>query len=167
MVRRVRDFISRGDLNADFIDLNQAIKQGIDLALVSCELPNLKVNLLLDHGLPLVLADPVQIGQVILNLARNSFTAMENSKSQVLTVNVTMSGDYVQVSVRDTGRGIPEDAHKYIFEPFHASTTKGMGIGLSLCRSIVEAHSGRIWAEPTADGATLAFQLPFQRGSDE
>jgi len=167
LVRRVRDFISRGDLNADYIDLNKAIRQGIALALVSCVLPNLKVNLSLDDDIPPVLADPVQIGQVILNLARNSITAMENSDVQVLTVTVALDNDYVQVTVHDTGRGISHDAQNYIFEPFHSSTTKGMGIGLSLCRSIVEAHSGRIWAQPSDIGATIAFQLPLQGELDE
>ncbi len=167
LVRRVRDFISRGDLNADYIDLNSAIRQGVELALVSCRLPRLEVNLLLDDDIPSILADPVQIGQVILNLARNSFSAMEGSDIQKLTVEVSMDTDYVQVTVADTGPGIPADVQKYIFEPFHASTTKGMGIGLSLCRSIVEAHAGRIWAQPSTTGAALAFQLPIQENRDE
>lgn len=167
LVRRVRDFISRGDLNADYIDLNKAIKQGIGLALVSSTLPNLKVDLVLDKDIPPVLADPVQIGQVILNLARNSITAMENCDVPILSVTVTMDKDYVQVTVSDTGRGISLDAQDYIFEPFHSSTTKGMGIGLSLCRSIVEAHSGRIWAQPSEAGAVIAFQLPLQGELDE
>ena len=75
--------------------------------------------------------------------------------------------EHVQVSVSDTGVGIPLDAQKYVFEPFHASTTKGMGIGLSLCRSIVEAHSGRIWTEPSELGATLVFQLPLRGELDD
>ncbi len=167
LVRRVRDFISRGDLNADYIDLSLAIRQGVDLALVSSRLPNLKVNMLQDLGIPSVLADPVQIGQVMLNLTRNGITAMENSEVQVLTVEVTMNSNYVQVNVRDTGPGIPADVQKYIFEPFHTSTTKGMGIGLSLCRSIVEAHSGRIWVEPSDTGASISFELPISEDRDD
>ncbi|WP_299849892.1 ATP-binding protein [uncultured Roseovarius sp.] len=167
LVRRVRNFISRGDLNADYIDLNEAIKQGIDLALVSSELTNLQVNLILDQSLPKVLADPVQIGQVVLNLARNSIAAMESSVKQVLTVEVAGSEETVQISVRDTGRGIPSEQQKYLFEPFHASTTKGMGIGLSLCRSIVEAHAGRIWSQTSPSGAIFMFQLPIRREQDD
>ncbi len=167
LVRRVRDFISRGDLNAEYIDLNAAIKQGIDLALVAAEMPRLQVNLILDPKIPKVLADPIQIGQVVLNLARNSITAMQNMPKQVLTVEAARSGGYVQVTVRDTGCGIPHKQQQYLFEPFHASTTKGMGIGLSLCRSIVEAHAGRIWSEPSTKGAILAFQLPLKGGQDD
>jgi light-regulated signal transduction histidine kinase (bacteriophytochrome) len=162
LVRRVRDFISQGDLNADFIDLNQAIRQGIELALVARSLPRLKVNMLLDHGIPNVLADSVQIGQVMLNLARNSITAMEKSEDQTLTIEVARNGTNVRVCVSDTGPGIPPDVQKFIFDPFHTSTTKGMGIGLSLCRSIVEAHLGSIWVEPTETGAALVFEIPFR-----
>ncbi|MDU9006675.1 ATP-binding protein [Sedimentitalea todarodis] len=167
LVRRVRDFISRGDLNADYIDLNKTIRQGIDLALVASQLPRLQVNLILDHNLPKVWADPVQIGQVVLNLARNSISAMQDSEKQVLTVEAAKTDGFVQVIVRDTGGGIPAKQQKHIFEPFHASTTKGMGIGLSLCRSIIEAHAGRIWSEPSTKGAIMAFQLPIRVEQDE
>lgn len=167
LVHRVRNFISRGDLNTDYINLNDAIKQGVDLALVSNELPRLNVNLLLDSGLQKVLADPVQIAQVALNLARNSITAMEGSASQVLTIEVAGGDEFVRVTVRDTGCGIPTEMQKNLFEPFQSSTTRGMGIGLSLCRSIVEAHAGRIWAEPARNGSVFVFELPIQGGSDE
>lgn len=166
LVRRVRNFISKGDLNADYIDLNEAIQQGVDLALVANALPNLKVNMILNKEIPLILADPVQIGQVVLNLARNSMTAMAESAQQVLTVEVAKMDGYVQVYVRDTGCGIPVGQQKYLFEPFHASTTRGMGIGLSLCRSIVEAHEGRIWLKPSTKGATFVFQLPIRGGNN-
>lgn len=165
-MRRVRNFISKGDLNADYIDLNEAIQQGVDLALVANALPNLKVNMILNKEIPLILADPVQIGQVVLNLARNSMTAMAESAQQVLTVEVAKMDGYVQVYVRDTGCGIPVGQQKYLFEPFHASTTRGMGIGLSLCRSIVEAHEGRIWLKPSTKGATFVFQLPIRGGNN-
>ena len=167
LVRRVRDFISRGDLKADYIDINQVIRQGIGLAQVSSNVPNVKIKFKLGADIPLVLADPVQIGQVILNLARNSIAAMEHSDVKVLTIDSSFQQDAIRVRVHDTGPGIPEDVQAFIFEPFHASTTKGMGIGLSLCRSIIEAHSGRIWVQTAETGATLAFELPTQAGTDD
>lgn len=167
LLRRVRDFISRGDLNADYIDINEVIRQGVGLALVASRMLDLNVKFVLDPNLPKVFADPIQIGQVLLNLARNSIAAMENSDPQILTVESILLGENVQISVHDTGRGIPDDVQAFIFEPFHASTTKGMGIGLSLCRSVVEAHAGRIWAQPSETGATLAFQIPIRVGIDD
>lgn len=161
LVRRIRDFISGGKLKAELIDINEVVKQGTDLALVSSPLSKLRVNLIPDNQAPKIFADPVQIGQVVLNLTRNSITAMEKSPSQILTVEVTHSNEHVQVFFRDTGCGISVDQQKYLFEPFYSSTTDGMGIGLSLCRSIVEAHSGRIWAQSLSKGATLVFQLPI------
>jgi len=167
LMRRMRNFISAGDLNAEFIDLNRTIQQGIELALAYVDLPRLQVNLLLDQSIPLVLADPVQIGQVMLNLTRNSITAMQDSRVQKLTVEVISSGAWVKVYVRDTGHGIPPEQHKYLFEPFNTSTTQGMGIGLSLCRSIIEAHEGRIWAEPVKTGSVFVFQLPIEGANGE
>ncbi|SEM25086.1 Bacteriophytochrome (light-regulated signal transduction histidine kinase) [Roseovarius tolerans] len=167
LMRRMRNFISAGDLNAEYIDLNKAIQQGIDLALAYVDLPRLQVNLLLDQGIPRVLADPVQIGQVMLNLARNSIAAMQGERVQKLTVEVIRSGQWVKVYVRDTGHGIPTEQRKYLFEPFNTSTTQGMGIGLSLCRSIIEAHEGRIWAEPAKTGSVFVFQLPIEGANGE
>ncbi len=167
LMRRMRNFISAGDLNAEYIDLNKAIQQGIDLALAYVDLPRLQVNLLLDQSIPRILADPVQVGQVMLNLVRNSITAMQESKVQKLTVEVINSGAWVTVYVRDTGHGIPPDQHKYLFEPFNTSTTQGMGIGLSLVRSIIEAHEGRIWAEPKMTGSVFVFQLPIEGANGE
>jgi two-component system, chemotaxis family, sensor kinase Cph1 len=167
LIYRIRNFISYGDLNVDLIDLNDAIRQGVDLAIVASDLPNLKVDMVLDHSLPRVLADRVQITQVVLNLARNSIVAMEQSAEQLLTVEVTRTAQHVLVAVRDTGCGIPVDLQEYLFEPFHASTTMGMGIGLSLCRSILEAHSGKIWVEPSSQGAALIFQLPLQEDQND
>lgn len=167
LVHRVRNFISRGDLNANYIDLNDPIKQGVDLGLVANDLPRLTVNLVMDRGMKKVLADPVQITQVVLNLVRNSITAMENAAEQRLTVEMAEQGEFVRITVSDTGCGIRPDMQKNLFEPFHSSTPRGMGIGLSLCRSIVEAHAGRIWAEATESGAAFVFELPIQGGSDE
>jgi len=167
LVRRVRDFISRGDLNPEFIDLEQVIRQGVGLALVTVDMPRLKVTFDLDADLPQVLADPVQVGQVLLNLSRNSLAAMEQSQIQQLTIKAHPQGGMVRITVSDTGPGIPDDARDLIFEAFQASTTKGMGIGLSLCRSIVEAHAGRIWTEPSDSGAVLTFELPIHAGLDD
>jgi len=162
LLHRVRNFISAGELKTEFIDLNKVIKQGVDLALISGDFSNLRVNILMDQRIPKLLADPVQIGQVVFNLTRNSIAAMRDAKKQKLTVEVVGLREFVQVYVRDTGHGIAPDQQNHLFEPFQSSSTTGMGIGLSLCRSIIEAHAGRIWAEPSKTGAVFVFQLPSE-----
>lgn len=167
LVRRIRNFISQGDINADYIDLNDVIKRGVDLALVTNELPHLKVKFALKKDTPKVFADPVQIGQVVLNLVRNSLNAMAQTDPQVVTISSKLTGDFIQISVNDTGHGIADELRNHLFDPFHTSTTKGMGIGLSLCRSIVEAHSGKIWLGTADSGATFVFELPIAGTNDD
>ena len=112
--------------------------------------------------LPPLSIDPVQVAQVVLNLVRNSLAAMEDRANPVLTLSTRRFGPFVEVAVRDTGGGIDVALQGSLFEPFHPSTTSGMGIGLSLCRSIVEAHGGRIVVDsrPGA-GATFTVTLPI------
>lgn len=162
LLRRVRNFVSRGDLKAEYIDLNEAIRQGVDLAFASNSQADIRVNLLLDRQLQKIWADQVQISQVVLNLVKNSLTAMESSDRRILTIEVTRKQESAMVMVRDTGTGISPEMKKNLFEPFCTSSPTGMGIGLALCRSIIEAHGGRIWMESAANGAVIAFQLPIQ-----
>jgi len=117
--------------------------------------------------LPMLEADAIQIEQVLLNLIRNSFDAMEDvnkSKKQV-TIEVSVDkDDTVQVAISDTGHGLPAENIDRIFEHFFTTKSKGLGMGLSISRSIIEAHGGRIWAEHNpAGGATFRFTLPAGR----
>jgi light-regulated signal transduction histidine kinase (bacteriophytochrome) len=153
LVRRLRNFIGQGQVALERIDLHAVIRQAVELALVASGEKRCEVVFHFDPDLPAILADPVQMGQVFLNLFRNSLTAMRGCETRVLTVSTERIDSMVRVSIRDTGIGIPQDMIKTLFEPFHNSTTSGMGIGLSICRSIVEAHGGRIWTQP-ADGET-------------
>ncbi len=159
LVRRLRNFISQGELVLEPIDLRAVIRQGVELALAATPETDTEVELELADDLPLIMADPVQIGQVILNLVRNSLTAMRDSERRILTVSSRLEGDFVIVTVKDTGVGIAPDVAKTIFDPFHNSTTSGMGIGLSLSRSIVEAHGGNIATKPVNEGAEFLFTL--------
>jgi light-regulated signal transduction histidine kinase (bacteriophytochrome) len=162
LVRRLRSFIAEGEIVAEWIDLSVPLRQGTELALAAAEGASPEVEFDLAPDLPLVFADPLQVGQVVLNLVRNALPAMEAAPVRRLTITARRSGDTVTVSVEDTGSGIPEDLRATIFEPFHSSTTSGMGIGLSLCRSIVEAHYGRIWFEPRTVGSKAVFTLPIE-----
>ncbi len=161
LVRRLRDFFTGADLEREAVEIQPLLHQGIELALVAGALPNLEIAYDLDGEVEKVWADPVQISLVILNLVRNSVTAMSGTETPYLLIETRKSGDHAIFTFRDNGGGIPEDLRSSLFEPFHRSTTSGMGIGLSLCRSIIEAHLGRIWTEPAASGAIMKFSLPI------
>lgn len=167
LVRRLRNFIEHGEVARERIDLHAVIRRGVELAMVAAGGERCDVAFDLDPGLPEILADPVQIGQVVLNLVRNGLTAMEGRERRVLTVSTRRNGPTARISIKDSGSGIPEGMLQKLFEPFHASTTNGMGIGLSLCRSIVEAHGGKISARADHGQTEFVFTLEIDadRGS--
>jgi len=120
-------------------------------------------------GLPQVDGDPVQLQQVLLNLVMNGCDAMDGMPGERrLTLRTAAAGGEIEVSVTDRGRGIPPADLQRIFEPFVSTKTEGMGLGLAVCRTIVAAHAGRLWAANNRDGgASFHFTLPAKRDSDE
>jgi signal transduction histidine kinase len=111
-----------------------------------------------------VLVDKVQIQQVVFNLMRNAIEAMETTSRKELEVAMTVNEHWLELSVRDTGTGLSPDIADRLFKPFSTTKEHGMGIGLSVCREIVEAHEGKIWAEPNPGGGTVfRFTLPLVR----
>lgn len=166
LVKRLRAFIAAGTLAPERIDLHATIVQAVDLALMANGIERARPIYAFADDLPPIWADPVQVGQVVLNLALNAMAAMREASDPSMTVATRLDGGSVLVSVSDTGPGIAPDVRDTLFEPFHSSTTSGMGIGLSLCRSIVEAHGGRIWADHPARGAEIVFSLPIDGADD-
>lgn len=167
LVRRLRGLIGRGEVVLELSSLAEVLKQGVDLALAPRTEPDAEVIFDIDRDIPNIWIDPVQVAQVILNLARNSLAAMRTSRHRRLTIAARLSFEHVEVSVTDTGSGIAPSVQKSLFEPFHDSTTRGMGIGLSLCRSIVEAHGGRIWTRPMDEGTQFVFTLEARQQRDD
>ncbi|MEM8538258.1 MAG: ATP-binding protein, partial [Pseudomonadota bacterium] len=165
LVRRLRDFIAGGALQIEECDLQHAIHQGADLAMVAYGANRPELALELAEDLPKVWIDQIQIGQVILNLVMNANAAMADSPERRLVIRAKADADAVVVEVEDTGPGIAPEMRPSLFEPFHSTTTSGMGIGLSLCRSIVEAHGGRIWAPERDSGGLVIFTLPLNAES--
>lgn len=161
LVRRLRNFISTGELVRERIDLHIVIGQAAELAIVADDgncMAELKTDF--DPRVPQLNVDPVQIGQVILNLVRNSIDAIGERPGEIC-LSTELRDTFVEFAVRDTGSGVPSEAQQSLFEPFHSSTTRGMGMGLSLCRSVIEAHSGKIWNVPSVSGAEMRFTLPL------
>lgn len=160
LVRRLRNFISTGELMRGRTDIHHVIRQAAELAVISTEgncMAELHTDF--DDRIPDLFVDSVQIGQVILNLVSNSIDAIGEQPGDIV-LSTRLIEESVEVSVQDSGPGIPPDADEMLFEPFHSSTTQGMGMGLSLCRSIIEAHSGRIWNAGSNKGADMRFVLP-------
>ena len=114
-----------------------------------------------------VIVDRVQVQQVLVNLLRNAMEAMQDTPRRELTVSLTAAGEtMVEIAVADTGPGVSEEVAAKLFQPFVTSKQEGMGIGLSISRTIVEAHGGKIWSELNAGGgATFRFTLPVAKES--
>ena len=161
IIRRLRDFVARGETERRVESLPKLIEEAGALALVGAKEHGVRVAFDLDPAVNLVLADKVQVQQVILNLIRNAIDAMEDSPRRELSISVRPAlDDLAQVTVTDTGPGISPEIAEQLFQPFITTKRHGMGVGLSISRTIVEAHGGRIWAEPSpGGGATFHFTL--------
>jgi two-component system sensor kinase FixL len=161
IIRRLRDFVSKGESERRIESLPQLVEEASALAMVGAKEHGVRLRFDIDPTLDKVLADKVQIQQVLLNLLRNAVDAMEDSPRRDLVVTaVPIPDDMVEVSVADTGPGISEKIADQLFQPFISTKQRGMGVGLSISRTIVEAHGGRIWVEPNeGGGAVFRFTL--------
>ena len=120
----------------------------------------MKTNLALATSAQVVV-DRVQIQQVLVNLIRNAVEAMAATERKQMEIAVASTGAIVEISVSDTGEGLAQHVAERLFHPFMSTKSQGMGLGLSVCRAIVEAHEGRIWTEPNPGGGTVfRFTLP-------
>jgi two-component system sensor kinase FixL len=166
IIHRLRDFVSRGETEHNVESLSKLVEEASALALVGAKEQSVRVWFHIDPAGDLILADKVQVQQVILNLIRNAVEAMEDSAVRRLTVSSTVQGDMVRVSVADTGSGLSEDYMRQLFRPFYTTKAHGMGVGLSISKTIVEAHGGKIWVEPNPGGGTV-FYFTLRRASEE
>jgi two-component system sensor kinase FixL len=170
VIVRLRALLSKGRTAHVPLDINDIIQEVAGIIRVDTRMKDCRFRLTLAPGLPKVLGDRVQVQQVLLNLIINALDAMKTTQTQDRQINVTSalhSAREIIVSVRDRGSGIPEEKLQEIFEPFYTGKAEGMGMGLSICRSIVQSHGGRIMAKNNlARGATVEFTLPIMDGSE-
>jgi two-component system sensor kinase FixL len=162
IIKRLREFVAKGETQHSLENPTVLVEEAAALALVGAREQGVRVVLRCDHDLPEVVVDKIQIQQVALNLIRNAVEAMETTRRRELTVVVARQGAFARVSVADTGTGISPEIAKHLFQPFVTSKPNGMGVGLSICRTIIEAHGGRISAGPNGGGGTIfEFTVPF------
>ena len=157
VIRHLREFVARGESERHIENLPKLIEEASALALVGAKEKGVRVVFRLDPRAQLVLADRIQIQQVLLNLIRNAIEAMQDSQRRELVIGTRGDqGDgLVEASVQDTGTGIAPDIAARLFQPFVTTKKHGMGVGLSICRTIVEAHGGKIWAESEQGRGTI------------
>lgn len=161
IIRRLRYFIRRGSADRVPEQVRPAIEEAVAFTLAGPEALEVSVGFYFDPQAHWVLADRVQIQQVVSNLVRNALEAMENSGRRELTITTNALDGHLEVAVADTGSGVPERIRGDLFQPFMSTKPGGMGLGLSICRSIVEVHGGRIDYEPRKDGGSL-FRFTLQ-----
>lgn len=167
IIRRLRDFVSRGETEKSIESVSKLIEEAGALALVGARDQGIHVKFQIDPHTNSVLADRVQIQQVLLNLMRNAIESMLDTQRRELIVTVAPSADNMATfSVSDTGSGISEDTRTQLFQPFFTTKRHGMGVGLSISKTIVESHGGRIWVEPNSDGGTI-FRFTLRAVSKE
>ncbi len=162
VIRRLRDFVARGESERQVERLPTLVEDASSLALVGAREADVRVIYQLDPAAELVLTDRIQIEQVLLNLMRNAVEAMQGMPRRELRVVTTARHDgMAEVSVIDTGPGLAPEVSAQLFQPFVTTKKQGMGVGLSICRTIVESHGGRIWAESVPGGGT-AFRFTLR-----
>ena len=164
VIRQLRQFVSKGETEHRIESLNQLVEEALALALLGARQRGVRTSLELDHALPLVLVDHVQIQQVVLNLVRNAIEAMEEMELRELVVatRTVLDQEMAEVIVTDSGPGIAPELADRLFQPFVTTKKTGMGLGLSICREIVEAHHGRLTTTPGSPrGTVFRMTLPI------
>jgi two-component system sensor kinase FixL len=168
IIRRLREFVARGESERRIESLPKLIEDASTLALVGAREHGIAVSFRLDPDAVLVLADRIQIQQVLVNLMRNAIDVMSEGGA-VRRLDIATAGgpdDQVEVTVADTGSGLAPEVAKHLFQPFVTTKRKGMGLGLSICRTIVEAHGGKIWVESPSEGGTI-FHFTLRAASHD
>ncbi len=161
IIQRLRVLVRKGESERQVENLAKTIEEASALALLGAG-PELKLEIRVDADAAEAVIDRIQIQQVLLNLMRNAVEAMAASPQRVLTVAAARLGEMVEISVADTGPGLPDSVRARLFQAFVTTKPNGLGVGLSVCRTIVEAHGGELRAEAAAGGGTI-FRLTVPR----
>ena len=161
IIDRVRLLYRKGSSQLDVVDVNEVIREMVIMLQNEANRHSITMRTDFAEGLPTVMADRVQLQQVLMNLMLNGIEAMQGASGELIITSQSADGGQLRISVTDTGVGLPPENVEQIFNPFFTTKDQGTGLGLAITRSIVEAHGGRIWATPNSSrGATFHFTLP-------
>lgn len=160
IISRIREFVKRSEPKRLQVPLMPILDNAVAFAAIDAHKCQISIELHLPTPIPDVIADPILIEQVMLNLLKNGIEAMEDSDYSILHVYVTvLKGNFLEVAVVDKGYGLKDPER--LFEPFYSTKQEGLGMGLNICRTIIESHHGRLWAEAVPEGGTIfRFTLP-------
>ena len=165
IISRIREFVKRSEPRRQSVPISRILDNAISFADIDARKRQVGIEKHLPDELPQVLADPILIEQVLLNLLKNGVEAMEHSEYRTLHVVVTDQGALIEVAVIDRGHGLKDPER--LFEPFYSTKSEGLGMGLNICRTIIESHHGRLWATANPDGGTIfRFTLPRSTKSE-
>ena len=163
IVRKLRGYVSRGEIDARSVPLAPLLADSVALARISGDMTDIPIEQDLASDLGAVLCDPIQIQQVVINLLRNAAEAMRDVPSPKMQLHAARGPDnFVTVQVCDSGPGMSEEVRRTLFKPFMTSKSQGMGLGLSICQTIIEAHGGKIEAAPSERGGSC-FRFTLRR----
>jgi signal transduction histidine kinase len=164
VIDRLRALLEKGELLRRPVDLSVTAREVLEIAKSELITRHVRVTTDLDVALPIVMADRVQLQQILLNLLMNACEAMSGlpvaERKLALATRHVPEESCVQVTVTDSGCGIPPGDLERIFQPFVTTKPSGMGMGLAICRSVAESHRGRLWAESSGAGATFHLKVP-------
>lgn len=172
IIRRIRDFVKRREPQRQLVNINDIIEDAIDLANIDAVKHRVTLRVDIDPTLPRVPIDPILIQQVLINLLKNGIESMTQARLRTLILRAGLVNEderaWLEIQVQDHGHGLANEASDKLFEPFYTTKADGMGMGLNICRSIVEFHQGRLWAnnhvdaQGTVSGCIFYLRLPLE-----
>lgn len=159
IISRIREFVKRSEPRRQAVSLQKIVDNAVGFADIDARKRQISIELDMPEPAPKVLADPILIEQVLLNLLKNGVEAMENSEYRSLHVVISDQNHLIEIAVIDRGHGLANPER--LFEPFYSTKSEGLGMGLNICRTIIESHHGRLWATENPEGGTIfRFTLP-------
>lgn len=168
IIHRVHDFVRRSEPKWERVQLNELIREALELMRADAHKRQIEIKSRLSNALPQINADPIMLEQLIINLVRNAMeaSAQQPRTRRIVSVTTALQPPHIILSVADRGHGIPPESAKRLFEPFFSTKQEGMGMGLNICRSIAELHHGRLTFELHPEGGTIfILTLPVEQES--